>query len=333
MAGAEIVYTVSSVANFQMAGADVTVDVRGAKTKIPFDRYQMILEFRLGRTISDAYSSINPKGISEADFRSMILDWVRLGILAGPAAPAVGPSFLDRANPDIFCNPTVVEQITTHLKAGRLVHVPNAMNADFAERAHKMLDVASSWHPKEGHRPFAHYKFHTLVLHGQVPDELKECITVFRSARTREFMEQISGRDCKGDAEFGASWFFPGEYQLPHTDGVEPRSTAYIWNLTKGWNPSWGGSLVWCPTGTSVMPQFNCLTMFHVTEHSLHFVEPVAAIAQSKRLAVHGWWSHSGEAGDNAGFRRRHPTDKPIRDIGYGPPRLAIEGREDITVL
>jgi hypothetical protein len=260
----------------------------------------------------------------------MILDWVRLGILRGPAVPVVGPSFVDRANPDIFGNPTVLAQITTHLKAGRLVHIPNAMNADFAERAHKMLDASRSWQILEDYRPFYNFKYHALHLRDGIPDDLKECLTVFKSARTREFIEQISGRDCKGDAEFGASWFFPGDYQLPHTDAQRGGSTAYIWHLTKDWNPSWGGSFVWCQTGTSVLPRFNSLTIFNVTEHSLHFVEPVAGIAQGKRLAIFGWWTKGAD--DKTGVKAE-PAEMTMRHAGYGPPRLRVEGREDIVVL
>ena len=36
-----------------------------------------------------------------------------------------------------------------------------------------------------------------------------------------------------------------GDHSLPHTDWVGQRTVSYVWHLSKGWRPEWGGALYW----------------------------------------------------------------------------------------
>ena len=83
----------------------------------------------------------------------------------------------------------------------------------------------------------------------------------------------------------------PGDYSLPHSDTYENRSVAFIWHLTRNWNPKWGGDLCWCNPWKRITPRFNALYLFNVTVKSFHFVSNVAPIAISKRMTVSGWWT------------------------------------------
>ena len=66
---------------------------------------------------------------------------------------------------------------------------------------------------------------------------------------------------------------------------------AFVWHLTKDWDPKWGGDLYWCRAHHFVTPSFNTLALFTVGPDSAHFVTHVAPGARSKRLAINGWWT------------------------------------------
>ena len=90
-----------------------------------------------------------------------------------------------------------------------------------------------------------------------------------------------------------ASWYQPGDFSLPHTDGHVERSVAFVWHLTKDWDDTWGGQLAWCRNGAAVYPRYNSLSLFNVSDTSLHFVAAVSRRATGKRLGVNGWWRRS----------------------------------------
>ena len=66
---------------------------------------------------------------------------------------------------------------------------------------------------------------------------------------------------------------------------------AHILNLTKDWQRTYGGLLIFCnnwgqPSDVRV-PSFNTLALFKVPQ--MHYVSEVAADAGSSRLALYGW--------------------------------------------
>jgi len=90
-----------------------------------------------------------------------------------------------------------------------------------------------------------------------------------------------------------ASWYRPGHFLLPHTDGVgnEDRKLAYVLNLSRDWIASWGGLLQFHNSHgeivDSLLPVFNSLSIFRVGPH--HSVSRVEATSEQPRLAISGW--------------------------------------------
>jgi hypothetical protein len=67
-----------------------------------------------------------------------------------------------------------------------------------------------------------------------------------------------------------------GDYSAVHNDKAKNRRVAYILHLTKDWDSSWGGALVWCRPFLPIVPSFNSLTIFSVSSRTHHFVQPVS---------------------------------------------------------
>lgn len=324
----------------QFAGSDgVRVSVDGRIFSLSRDDGVMLMQFADGRTMADVYEQAGT-GRSKAAFISVVLQWVAAGILcplgkvatAAPHKPI--PTILEYLNPKIFGDASITKGISVHLRADRLVHVRNAMREDVATRVYEALRTCENWKPQEVHQSFFHYKHHNLYAAKDFPDDVAECCAVLDNRATKDLLSQLSGDDCLGPIQFGASQYLPGDYSLPHSDSNRNRSVAFVWHLTESWNPRWGGSLVWCQTGTSILPGFNCLTLFKVSTRSVHFVAPVAALAQGRRLAVNGWWCrvHS----DAAAAMEQPPTrtqDESISLSAYGPPSEVLEECADVTIL
>mmetsp|Transcript_13655 Transcript_13655/g.20368 ORF Transcript_13655/g.20368 Transcript_13655/m.20368 type:complete len:118 (-) Transcript_13655:313-666(-) len=70
---------------------------------------------------------------------------------------------------------------------------------------------------------------------------------MFETEETKEFMSELTGRDCSGESVGAPSYYEIGDHSLPHTDHVGQRSVAYIWHLSKTWKAEYGGGLYWAP--------------------------------------------------------------------------------------
>ncbi|MCG8503231.1 MAG: 2OG-Fe(II) oxygenase [Sphingomonadales bacterium] len=108
-----------------------------------------------------------------------------------------------------------------------------------------------------------------------------------------EFLREISGIDeiIKMDAQ--ATWYGPHQFLTRHNDmpRAEARRLAYVINLTKDWQPDWGGYLQFFDEAGAIvqafMPRFNTLNLFAVpADHSVGYV---SAFAGAPRLAITGW--------------------------------------------
>ncbi len=225
----------------------------------------------------------------------------------------------DRLRADLWADAQLETAVTEQLVAGRAVVIRDAFEPAFAERVYRDLDATAAWRPYEHTDEHFHYHHHNLYADSEYPAAVAECKQLLESAATRELMTRWSQRDCSGALTFGASLYLPGDHSLPHRDLSPGRTVAFVWHLTKAWEPGWGGAFYWCPTGTSVAPLFNCLTLFNVTEASLHLVSAVSPYARGKRLAVSGW------------FTSATPVPiPPARAVGgiseprYGAPHAAL---------
>ncbi len=272
------------------------------------DQLHVLMQFAEPRRIADVQ---RPVDVTEDTLTRFVKRLCDAGILIeAPSADVVDLGLRSLLRPDVLGGTSSATELQGHLKAGRLVIIPNAFREDFAGAVYQSLESCTRWDAYEGFpvpsstatprgtpARFFHFKHHNLYDFGAYPPALRECLRVFSTASTREFIGELSGRDCKGRIQFSASLYLPGDYSLPHSDAAAPREVAFIWHLTKSWHPEWGGALFWCPTATYVSPSYNSLILFNVVEqHSYHFVTPVSPYAQGKRLTVNGWWTSDGSA-------------------------------------
>jgi Rps23 Pro-64 3,4-dihydroxylase Tpa1-like proline 4-hydroxylase len=213
------------------------------------------------------------------------------------------------------CDEPTISALRQQLAAGRLVVIRDAFVASFAERIYGALDACTAWRMYERYdRQHFHYRHHNLYEKSDYPSDLRLCDRIFESTATKALAHRLSGRVCIGPTLLTASWYLPGDHQLPHTDvgnhtfafrdasdaTIDPkrpvnreyhRQVAFVWYLTKRWQPEWGGAFFWCPRSIYLSPVFNTLVLFNVNPDTYHFVTEVSPYAQGKRLAVNGWWT------------------------------------------
>ena len=152
---------------------------------------------------------------------------------------------------------------------------------------------------QEIHAPGYTFSRHTLQF-GQhaLPPLLEELRAYLVSPPVRAWMEQVSGRRCD-DFEGGAALLTEGGHIADHNDygifrlpdgSTVTRALTFNYYLTRRWQADWGGAFVWKKPPARVLPSFNTLVMFLVSQQSVHHVEPVGPGAGEKRLAVTGWY-------------------------------------------
>jgi Rps23 Pro-64 3,4-dihydroxylase Tpa1-like proline 4-hydroxylase len=222
-------------------------------------------------------------------------------------------------NPGMFRHEESLHKIGEALAAGRLVVIRNAAREVFAEKMFHRLDWFSDWRVYECYEEHFHYHHHNIYEKRLYPQELAWCNTLFASEPTKALMQRLSRRDCAGETSFSASWYLPGDHSLPHSDDVTvgencSRQVAFVWHLAKGWNSTWGGAFYWCPSDRYLAPAFNTLMLFTVGPHSRHFVTQVSPFAQSKRLAINGWWPGKPDP-TPATPRRKDPDGEGVFEI------------------
>ena len=95
---------------------------------------------------------------------------------------------------------------------------------------------------------------------------------------------------CYADAQ--ATRYRCGHFLTRHDDSLlgKKRRFAYVFGLTSGWRPEWGGLLQFNSgekIAETMVPTFNSLCLFAVPQqHSVSFVAPYAG---ADRLSVTGW--------------------------------------------
>ena len=159
---------------------------------------------------------------------------------------------------EYFLNPQVVDHedtpggINQALVAGKLVIIRNALQEILAEKIYTCLHKFNQWKVYEHHEKHFHYHHHNIYDKSLYPPDLAWCNAIFASEPTKAFIQRLSQRNCLGETPFSASWYMPGDHSLPHDDFLgtgdgESRQVAFVWHLSKNWQPSWGGDFFWCP--------------------------------------------------------------------------------------
>jgi len=220
-------------------------------------------------------------------------------------------------SPQLFTR-DIINRISQHLIAGDLIVIRNAFEKSLARRMFRCLDQFGEWKLYEGFEEHFHYRHHNIYDETLFPLDLVFCRDIFSSVPTRRFVQRLSRIDCTGTT-FGASWYQPGDHSLPHNDYVgsedNHRQVAFVWMLTKEWQPEWGGEFFWCQKGRGISPEFNTLLLFRVQLASVHFVTQVSRHAQGKRLALSGWWTRKKESQPDQGRPEHGKSAPPVLEI------------------
>lgn len=207
-------------------------------------------------------------------------------------------SILDYLRPDLFKNPGYLDEIRQNLKDGKLVVIKEAFHPDLAEHVWQELTQGDlEWDLlQDGFDDGFHYHHHNIQEHSQkFSKTMKQVKQMFNHQKSKKFISELSDRDCssEGDGAGSASHYMVGDHSLPHTDYQEKKAFAYVWHLTKDWDPKWGGAFYWVPAhhhSPFVHASFNSLILHNVTPNSTHFVTVVNKGAIGKRLAFNGWY-------------------------------------------
>ena len=204
-------------------------------------------------------------------------------------------SIVSYLNPQLLADPSLLKKAAEQIRAGNVVVLKDALDPVFAEATHRELRAASA--PWEHNEPYFddgyHFKHSNIFKRELWSTRLNQTMEIFESEATKEWMTQLTGRDCGGVTTGAPSYYRAGDHSLPHTDWAGQRTVAYVWHLSKDWLPAWGGGLYWCNlphAKATIHASFNSLVLFSVTPKSSHFVTTVSPHATSKRLTFNGWY-------------------------------------------
>lgn len=112
-----------------------------------------------------------------------------------------------------------------------------------------------------------------------------------------EFLDlgrQVTGVSEITKADAHATLYGRGHFLTRHMDEGEDRErrAAYVLGLSRGWQPDWGGLLLFLKDNQDIsegyLPRFNVLTIFDIKY--LHTVTQVSNFAGAGRYSLTGWF-------------------------------------------
>lgn len=138
------------------------------------------------------------------------------------------------------------------------------------------------------------YRISTLYDEGHVREGLlADLYEAFNSPAMLARWRDLTGDAAICYADMQATRYRPGHFLTTHDDDLpeKGRRYAYVLNLTQGWNPDWGGLLLFHGPGGHIAegyaPAWNALNVFRVKQpHAVSLVAPFAAV---DRLSITGW--------------------------------------------
>lgn len=192
------------------------------------------------------------------------------------------PTYLD---PEPFSQPQDLGWIRSELARDRLVIVRDAFRREVAEAVHAELEQASRWSVRRDYGKH-HQVFYEELSGAALTPGLQALDEAWRSAATREWIEQLRGRPFVGSAQVEAMWLYPGHFVSAYARAAG-RSMSMYWDLTKDWDDEWGGNLIWLASGTVIRPSFNTLLLCPDDASGARCsITPVNPTARGRRLAV-----------------------------------------------
>lgn len=124
-------------------------------------------------------------------------------------------------------------------------------------------------------------------------DPLSDFARLMSSEPMLDMLRAVTGDDDLSFSDGQATAYGPGDFLTCHDDDVpgKGRRAAYVFGMTPGWRPEWGGLLLFHDdrdlTVMGQVPGFNTLDLFAVPRrHSVSIVTPAAA---TRRFAITGW--------------------------------------------
>jgi SM-20-related protein len=124
-------------------------------------------------------------------------------------------------------------------------------------------------------------------------DPLSEFARLMSSEAMLSVLRSITGDPDVSFTDGQATAYGPGDFLTCHDDDVagKNRRAAYVFGMTPGWKPEWGGLLLFHDdydlTVSGQVPGFNTLDLFSVPRrHSVSIVTPAAV---TRRYAITGW--------------------------------------------
>ncbi len=141
---------------------------------------------------------------------------------------------------------------------------------------------------------FFQYYITQAIRLGEHPGHPMHAMHAFMNSEASiDFMRRLTGQDDINQADSFASCYLPGHFLTRHDDrhAAHDRVAAYVFSLTTGWDPNWGGHLAFFdPDGNieqALMPSFNSLNLFLVPQD--HSVQQVTSFAGVSRTSYIGW--------------------------------------------
>lgn len=168
-----------------------------------------------------------------------------------------------------------------------LTNAPDDARREFIGRVHSRAE-------RQFQYLFVQYYITETIQRGE--DEghpLHEIHHFLNSDAALEFFRSLTGEPAAHDLDVMASRYEPGHFLARHDDshGSRDRIAAYVLNLTRDWNPDWGGHLAFFEDSGNIseayVPSFNTLNVFTVPQ--LHAVQAVAPFAGGVRTSLTGW--------------------------------------------
>lgn len=177
--------------------------------------------------------------------------------------------------------------------ARTIAHADYAAMPDDA-RAALLRRVADSARGGEYRFAYDSYMMVSAYKEGRDPDLLlHRVLEFFNTPDYIGFVRGITGDAAIRRANAQATRYRPGHFLRYHTDvdSSEGRRYAYVLNLSRGWQPDWGGLLQFVDDDGLIvdtfLPRWNSLSLFRVPAG--HLVSMVAPWADEERLAITGW--------------------------------------------
>jgi SM-20-related protein len=180
---------------------------------------------------------------------------------------------------------------------GRLWEIPAATRSNFTLRQEQDLAETAFAGAERGYTSFYECR-RGISLKAEEraadPSILARYVDFMNSSGFLAFARRFTGVEDIAFINAQATRFVAGHFITPHTDGQElkSRKAAYVLNLTRDWQPQWGGQLQFIGedghVAAAYVPRFNALNIFLVPQ--MHAVSLVAPFAGGPRLSITGWF-------------------------------------------